>query len=176
MGLIKLRRTVKLKVVVHDKMQREYVYYRTEPAGRNFDPRFTPELTPRQMLALGVFGGRYMTDCRREFPKNWFTRARLCPDRHDPSLNFFGVNASQPLAVWRRKGWVSGQDPRGWFQWYCRYYMGRRSQDDARQIARWRAIARHVAQIRRHCEPGDLECRRRQRQAVLHWAYDSRKI
>ena len=167
---------MKLKVVVHDKMQREYVYYRTEPPGRNFDPRFAPELTPRQMLALGVFGGRYMTDCRREFPTSWFTRARLCPDRHDPSLNFFGVNASQPLAVWRRKGWVSGQDPRGWFQWYCRYYMGRRSEDDARQIARWRAIARHVAQIRRNCEPGDLECRRRQRQAVLHWAYDSRKI
>jgi hypothetical protein len=167
---------VKRKVVVHDKMQRRYVYHRTEPAGRNFDPAFTPELTPRQMLQLGVFGGRYLTDCRAEFPKAWFTRARLCPTMHDPALNCFGVNASQPLAVWRRNGWISGQDPRGWFQWYCRYYAGRRSPDDARQIRRWRAIARHIAAIRRNCEPGDVECRKRQRQAVLHWAYDSRKI
>jgi hypothetical protein len=162
--------------VVHDKMQSGFVYYRTEPAGRNFDPAFNPELTPSQMLQLGVFGGRYLTDCRAEFPKAWFTRARLCPAKHDATLNCFGVNASQPLAVWRRNGWISGQDPRGWFQWYCRYYLGRRTADDRRQIRRWRAIARHVAAIRKNCEPGDLECRRRQRQAVLHWAYDSRKI
>jgi hypothetical protein len=157
-------------------MQHGYVYYRTEPAGRNFDPAFSPDLTPPQMLKLGVFGGRYLTDCRAEFPNAWFTRARLCAAQHDARQNYFGVNASQPLAVWRRNGWISGQDPRGWFQWYCRYYSGRRSSDDARQIRRWRAIARHIAAIRRNCEPGDLECRRRQRQAVLHWAYDSRKI
>jgi hypothetical protein len=157
-------------------MQRGYVYYRTEPPGRNFDPAFAPELTPRQMLALGVFGGRYMTDCVAEFPRSWFTRAKLCPARHDADLNCFRVNASQPLAVWRRDGWVSGQDPRGWFQWYCRYYMGRRSPDDARQIGRWRAIARHIAAIRKHCDRGDVDCRPRQRQAVLHWAYDSRKL
>jgi hypothetical protein len=157
-------------------MQSGFVYYRTEPAGRNFDPAFNPELTPSQMLQLGVFGGRYLTDCRAEFPKAWFTRARLCPAKHDATLNCFGVNASQPLAAWRRNGWISGQDPRGWFQWYCRYCSGRRSPDDARQIRRWRAIARHIAAIRKNCEPGDLECRRRQRQAVLHWAYDSRKI
>ena len=164
------------KVVVTDKMQRGYVYYRTEPVGRNFAPGFRPELTPREMLALGVFGGRYMTDCRDEFPASWFTRAKLCPTHHDPKLNFFGVKASQSLTVWRRKGWIHRQDPRGWFQWYCRYYMGRRTPDDRRQIRRWRAIARHVAQIRKHCEAGDLDCRRRQRQAVLQWAYDSRRI
>ena len=167
---------MKRRVVVSDNMQRGYVYYRTEPPGRNFDPAFAPELTPGQMLRLGVFGGRYMTDCRAEFPESWFTRAKLCATRHDAALNCFGVNASQPLAVWRRNGWMSGQDPRGWFQWYCRYYMGRRSLDDARQIRRWRAIARHIAAIRKHCEPGDVDCRRRQRQAVLHWAYDSRKL
>jgi hypothetical protein len=88
----------------------------------------------------------------------------------------FGVNASQSLAAWRRSGWIHPQDPRGWFQWYCRYYLGRRSADDVRQIRRWRAIGRHVAAIRKNCEPGDLECRRKQRQAVLHWAYDSRRI
>jgi hypothetical protein len=157
-------------------MQNGYVYYRTQLPGRDFDPAFSPELTPARMLQLGVFGGRYLTDCRREFPKSWFARARLCAEKHDATLNCFGVNASQSLAVWRRNGWISGQDPRGWFQWYCRYYSGRRSPDDARQIKRWRAIARHIAAIRKNCEPGDLECRRRQRQAVLHWAYDSRKI
>jgi len=163
------------RVVVNDRMQRGYVYVRTEPVGRNFAPGFEPELTPAQMLRLGVFGGKYMTDCRKEFPAAWFTRAKLCATRHDPSLNFFGVNASQPLSEWRRKRWVSGQDPRGWFQWYCRYYMGRRSPDDDRQIRRWRAIRRHRSAIVKHCEPGDLDCRRRQRQALLHWAYDSRR-
>jgi len=167
---------MKRRVVVNDKMQRGYVYYRTEPVGRNFAPEFTPDLTPRQVLALGVFGGKYLTDCRAEFPKSWFVRAKLSPSTHDPRLNCFGVNASQSLAVWRQNGWISGQDPRGWFQWYCRYYMGRRSPDDVRQIRRWRAIARHIAAIRKNCEPGDLDCRRRQRQAVLHWAYDSRRI
>src|SRR5512134_3344628 len=164
------------KVVVNDTMQKNYVYYRTEPVGRNFAPGFTPQLTPRQMLRLGVFGGKYMTDCRGEFAAGWFAGAKLCAKRHDPRLNYFGVNASQSLAVWRRKGWIHRQDPRGWFQWYCRYYMGRRTADDRRQIRRWRAIARHVAAIRKHCEPGDRDCRRRQRQAVLHWAYDSRKL
>jgi hypothetical protein len=157
-------------------MQHGYVYYRTEPAGRNFAAGFEPQLTPKEMLALGVFGGKYMTDCRKEFPSSWYAKAKLCPTRHDSRLNFFKVNASQPLRVWRQKNWLRPQDPRGWFQWYCRYYMGRRTPDDARQIARWRAIRRHVTQIQKHCEPGDLECRQRQRQAVLHWAYDSRKI
>jgi hypothetical protein len=158
-------------------MQQGYVYQLTAPAGRNFDPRFQPDLTPKQLLQLGVFGGKYMTDCRDEFPPSWFARAKLCPDFHDASLNFFRVNACQPLSVWRWKGWLSPEDPRGWFQWYCRYYMGRRMpQEDARQIKRWKAIRRHVAQIKQHCEPGDPMCRPRQRQALLHWAYDSRKI
>jgi hypothetical protein len=164
------------RVVVNDRMQRGYVYYRSEPPGRNFDPVFTPELTPKQMLRLGVFGGRYMTDCRAEFPEDWFTHAKLADDRRRPALNYFGVTASQSLAAWRRSGWIRPQDPRGWFQWYCRYYMGRRTADDARQIRRWRAIRRHVTAIQKNCEPGDLECRKKQRQAALHWAYDSRKI
>lgn len=164
------------KVIVNDKMQRGYVYFRTEPVGRNFASGFTPELTPKQMLRLGVFGGKYMTDCRREFPPSWFTHAKLCAARHDARLNCFGVNASQTLAEWRRKGWIRPQDPRGWFQWYCRYFMGRRSADDARQIRRWRAIRRHVTAIQKNCDRRDLECRRKQRQAALHWAYDSRSI
>lgn len=163
-------------VTVNDRMQRGYRYVRTEPIGRNFDAGFEPELTPAEMLALGVFGGKYMTDCREEFPASWFRRAKLSPERRDPSLNFFGVDASQPLSMWRRKGWIHPDDPRGWFQWYCRYHMGRRSLDDERQIRRWRQMRRHVAQIQQGCEPLDLDCRRRQRQALLHWAYDSRRI
>ena len=163
-------------IVVNDRMQSGYVYSLTELMGKNFHPDFRPELTPAEMLRLGVFGGKYMTDCRDEFPPEWFEKARLCPERHDPDLNFFGVNASQPLSEWRKKGWIYEEDPRGWFQWYCRYYMGRRCPDDERQIRRWRAMRRHIAQIRAHCYPGDLHCRPRQRQALLHWAYDSRKI
>jgi hypothetical protein len=169
-------RRIRKRIAVDDLMQQGYAYYLTEPTGKNFHPGFQPELTPREMLSLGVFGGKYMTDCRREFPAAWFRHARLCSERHDPKLNCFGVNASQSLAVWRSKGWIYHEDPRGWFQWYCRYYMGRRCPDDERQIKRWRAVRRHVDQIRKNCPPGALDCRPRQRQALLHWAYDSRKI
>ena len=164
-------------VIVNDAMQRGYRYVVSAPAGRNFHPDFRPELTPAQMLRLGVFCGKYMTDCANEFPRSWFTRAKLAGKARDCSLNYFGVDASQPLSVWRKHGWIYRDDPRGWFQWYCRYYMGRRLPDeDARQIKRWKAIRRHVRQVQRHCEPGEVTCRPRQRQALLHWAYDSRKI
>lgn len=166
------------RVVVHDLMQQGYVYECVAPVGKQFDPAFRPQLTPKQMLALGVFGGRYLRDCGAEFPKDWFTCAKFAVGRSDPKQNYFKVKASQSLAVWRRNGWINqGHDPRGWFQWYCRYYLGRRlPKEDARQIRRWRAIARHASQIRNSCSPGDLTCRPGQRQALLHWAYDSRKI
>ena len=164
-------------VTVNDKMQKNFKYYLTAPVGRGFDPLFTPELSPAEMLALGVFGGKYMTDCRKEFPASWFRGAKLCPEKHDAKLNYFGINASQPLSVWRKNGWIYPDDPRGWFQWYCRYYMGRRiEEEDARQIRRWRAIKRHISQVKKNCRPGDKSCRPRQRQAILHWAYDSRKF
>jgi hypothetical protein len=164
------------RVTVNDRMQRAYRYELTAPEGQDFEPGFKPELSPAEMLELGVFGGKYMTDCRAEFPAEWFERARLSPDGPDPRLNHFGVLASQPLSEWRRKGWLHPDDPRGWFQWYCRYYRGRRHEDDARQIGRWRAFARHAGQIRKNCEPGDPFCRPRQRQALLQWAYDSRAM
>lgn len=168
----------KKTITVRDKMQSGYSYVLTEPVGENFSPDFKPELTPKEMLELGVFGGKYMTDCRDEFPKAWYEKAKLSPQRRDPSLNFFAVNASQPLSVWREKGWIFEEhDPRGWFQWYCRYYMGRRVPDmDEVQIRRWRAIRRHVVQVKKNCRAGDKFCRPKQRQAILHWAYDSRKI
>ncbi|MDD2317733.1 MAG: hypothetical protein RBR01_07165 [Desulfobacterales bacterium] len=164
------------KIIVNDLMQKHYTYYLSEPVGMNFDPEFLPELTPKQMLEMGVFGGKYMTDCRNEFPEDWFLNAKLCHERHDPEINYFKVNASQPLSVWREKGWIYHEDPRGWFQWYCRYYMGRRCPDDARQIKRWKGMKRHIAQMKKHCKPEDIGCRSKQRQALLNWAYDSRSI
>ena len=163
-------------MVINDKMQNGYKYFLSEPMGKNFHPEFKPDLTPKQMLEMGVFGGKYMTDCKNEFPKDWYKKAKLCHEFHDPKFNYFGVNASQPLSVWRQKGWIHPDDPRGWFQWYCRYYMGRRHEDDERQIKRWKAIRRHIAQIKKNCEVGDLGCRRKQRQAVLHWAYNANVI
>jgi len=169
---------IKFKIVtVNDKMQKGYKYELVEPIGKNFNKDFKPDLTPKQMLALGVFGGKYMTDCIKEFPKDWFVKAKLCKDFHNPELNYFKVNASSSLSIWRKNGWIYKDDSRGWFQWYCRYYMGRRIEgEDKRQIKRWRAITRHIAQITKNCRSGDMLCRRVQRQAVLHWAYDSRKI
>lgn len=164
-------------VKVSDRMQKNYKYELVEPVGKNFDPEFKPQLTPKEMLSLGVFGGKYMTDCKKEFPKSWFSDAKLSQEGHDDSSNFYGVHASQPLSVWKKKGWIYKEDPRGWFQWYCRYYMGRRiSKEDERQIKRWKAFRRHAGQIRANCRAKDLSCRKRQRQALLHWAYDSRKM
>ncbi len=168
----------KKKIIrVNDKMQTGYSYELVAPVGKKFDPEFKPELTPKQMLALGVFGGKYMTDCKKEFPKDWFVKAKLNSEFHDSEINLFKVNASQPLSVWKKKGWLHDEDPRGWFQWYCRYYYGRRMpEEDQRQIKRWKAIRRHIAQLKKACHPRDYQCRPRQRQALLHWAYDSRKI
>jgi hypothetical protein len=169
----------KVAVKVSDKMQKGYEYMLTNPVGKNFDPEFKPDLTPAQMLAMGVFGGRYLRDCRREFPNSWFRKAKFHPEGmpgHSRELNYFAIDASQPLAVWKKKGWIHPDDPRGWFQWYCRYYIGRRHEDDRRQIKRWKAFQRHVAQVKKRCVRGDLMCHRKQRQALLHWAYDSRKI
>ena len=167
---------MKKRIVVDDKMQKNYTYYLTEPMGKNFSPIFHPELTPQEMLEMGVFGGKYMTDCQKEFPLSRFKNAKLSPQKHDAKLNFFGVNASQSLKVRQEKWWIHPEDPRGRFQRYCRYYMGRRGPDDERQIKRRRAIKRHIVQIKKWCYPLDRDCRKKQRQAVLHRAYDSRKL
>lgn len=166
-----------LSMLVSDKMQKGYRYECVAPVGKKFASDFKPDLTPKQMLALGVFGGKYMTDCTKEFPVDWFTKAKLSPEKKNPKLNYFGVNASQSLAVWRAKGWIYKDDPRGWFQWYCRYYMGRRiPKEDERQIKRWKAMTRHIRWLQNACRREDVYCRPRQRQALLHWAYDSRKL
>lgn len=164
-----------MKVVVHDDWQEGYSYERVALLGKDFHPNFNPDLTPKEMLELGVFGGKYFADKPAEFPKEWFVKAKLSTKKN-PSLNFFSVDASQPYEVWLEKGWIHPDDPRGWFQWYCRYYLGRRHADDDRQIKRWKAMNRHIAQVKRNCVKYDLDCRRKQRQALLHWAIDSRKM
>ena len=162
-------------ISVHDALQ-DYTYHLTEPEGENFADGFTPDLTPGQMLELGVFGAHYFEGEHDEYPTEWFERAKLS-ETHDPAQNYFAIDASQTRQEWERKGWIYQDDPRGWFQWYCRYYLGRRiPKEDARQIRRWRQMTRHVGQLKAACQPGDMLCRRRQRQALLHWAYDSRSI
>lgn len=175
-----MKNKVYKKVVVNDKMQKSYEYFLTEKMGENFDKDFRPDLTPKEMLELGVFGGVYMRDCKKEFPKEWFANAKLQDEKlkkQNPKINFFGVRASQPLSVWKKNGWIHVDDPRGWFQWYCRYYMGRRHADDTRQIKRWMKMRRHIIWLQNGCGVrGALSCRPRQRQALLHWGYDSRKL
>jgi len=160
------------RILVTDRMQQGYSYELVAPAGRAFAAGFEPHFSPAEMLAMGVFEGKYCNDCRGEFPKSWFEKARIS-DEPDPTLNHFGVKSRKPLSYWREKGWIFGPDPRGWFQWYCRYYLGRRIPEiDDIQIKRWRAFTRHAGQIRANCEPGDVFCRPRQRQALLQWSHD----
>ena len=159
-------------IVVNDRMQSGYKYILSSAEGAEFDEGFTPFHSPQKMLELGVFEGRYCNDCRDEFPSKWFRNAEI-RNEADPSANYFGVKSRQSLHVWRQKGWIYGPDPRGWFQWYCRYWLGRRLPEiDRTQIRRWRSFQRHAAQIRANCRPGDCRCRPRQRQALLQWAHD----
>lgn len=167
----------KKKITHSDSFQKSYSYYLSEPTGRNFDPDFNPELTPKEMLKLGVFGGAYFIGGKPEFPESWFTKSKLNQENNkDKTFNYFQVDASMPLDYWKKKGWIHPDDPHGWFQWYCRYYWGRRHPDDERQIRRWRQMTRHIAQVKKNCVKGDDDCRPKQKQALLHWAYDSRQL
>ena len=160
-------------MIVFDKMQRGYSYECVARIGQDFAPDFTPQLTPKEILEFGVFEGHYMTDCQAEFPSDWFGGAQLSPEKPDIQKNYFKVKSRMSLPEWQARGWIIGPDPRGWFQWYCRYYMGRRLPEvDAKQIARWRAFRRHLGQVEKNCPPFDFNCRPRQRQALLQWAYN----
>ena len=140
---------------------------------QDFYKLFKPQLTPKKMLELGVFGGAYFADGSiKEFPKSWFTKAKLSKS-FDVSLNRFKIESGLSRKEWIDKGWIFKEDPLGWFQWYCRYSNGRRlPKIDEIQIKRWKNFTRHVKAIKKNCEKGDLSCRRRQRQAILQWAYD----
>ncbi len=160
-------------MIVFDKMQSGYEYFLSAPMGEHFHVDFKPDLTPQQMLQYGVFEGHYLNDCQNEFPKSWFQDASLSIDKPDIEKNYFKVKSRMSLIEWRKRGWIIGPDPRGWFQWYCRYYMGRRLKDiDDIQIKRWKSFRRHLSQVEHNCFPFDLECRAKQRQALLQWAYN----
>lgn len=159
-------------IEVDDTMQTGYRYVLAAAPGGDYAAGFNPRFTPREMLELGVFEGKYCNDCVGELPAEWFAKARI-GEMPDPARNRFAVKSRLPLSEWRRRGWILDPDPRGWFQWYCRYYLGRRIPEiDEVQVKRWRAFARHAGQIRANCAPGDLACRPRQRQALLQWSHD----
>lgn len=161
------------QVYVNDKMQKDYVYELAAKMGTDFADGFKPELTPAEMLELGVFEGKYLNDCQEEFPRSWFDKAKTSPETANIECNCFKLKSRLSLQEWQQKGWIVRPDVRGWFQWYCRYYYGRRlPKVDEWQIKRWDAFTRHAAQIRHNCFEGDLSCRPRQRQALLQWAYN----
>ena len=140
---------------------------------KEFYKKFKPQLTPKRMLELGVFGGAYFADgSTREFPKPWFTKAKLSKT-FDVNLNRFKIESGLSRKEWIDKGWIFKEDPLGWFQWYCRFTVGRRIPHiDGVQIKRWKNFTRHVTAIKNNCEPGNISCRRRQRQAILQWSYN----
>ena len=139
---------------------------------KDFYKLFKPQLTPKKMLELGVFGGSYFGSKIKEYPKTWLQKAKLSKN-FDVNLNRFKVKSGLSREHWLQKGWIFKEDPLGWFQLYCRYSMGRRiAYIDRIQIKRWKNFNRHVMAIKKNCEPGDISCRRRQRQAILQWAYD----
>jgi len=138
----------------------------------DFYKLFKPQLTPKKMLELGVFGGAYFGLSIKEYPKSWFINAKISKN-FDVNLNRFKVKSGLSRKEWQEKGWIFKEDPLGWFQWYCRFSKGRRIPHiDETQIKRWKNFTRHVIAIEKNCEPVDLSCRRRQRQAILQWAYD----
>ena len=138
----------------------------------DFYKLFKPQLKPKKMLELGVFGGAYFGLDIKEYPKSWFINAKISKN-FDVNLNRFKVKSGLSRKEWQEKGWIFKQDPLGWFQWFCRFSNGRRIPHiDEIQIKRWKNFNRHVAAIKKNCEPIDLNCRRRQRQAILQWAYN----
>lgn len=161
------------KITVNDKMQTNYEYILSKPYGQMTDyPDFNPYFTPQEMLSMGIFEGKYINDGINEFPKEWYSLASLSlNDKADVKYNYFKVKSRQSLQEWKKKGWIMGPDVRGWFQWYCRFYIGRRIPlIDEKQISRWKAFRRHRGAIEKHCD-NNIKCRPKQRQALLQWSH-----
>jgi hypothetical protein len=160
-------------IISTNKYDDGYTYSLSSPVGEFNRDRFNPVFSPQEMLALGVFEGKYLNDDILEYPLEWFTNAKVSLLLSDPTVNCMtGSVSRQPLSTWANNGWLC-TDKKGWFQWYCRYYLGRRlGAEDDHQMARWRQFNRHAGQIRARCTPGDLTQRPVQRQALLQWSYN----
>lgn len=166
-------------IQVNNRMQKNYQYSLDAEIGQVLTNEFKPDLSPKELLSLGIFGGKYFNDCLEEYPKDWFETAKLSglDNPSDPELNFFKVNCGMSLAEWRKRSWILEPDPRGWMEWYFRYFYGRRiAALDKKQQNRWKSIHRHITQIKNNCRSLDMSCRPKQRQTLLHWAIDSRKF
>ena len=161
-------------------------------------PDFLPALTPAECIAKGIFGGCYfhprggkpgvfgreVAVTASEFPSDWFANvpdAMYSSRKYHVPTNCYGVKSGFGQKEWESKGWIHAQDPRGWFQWYCRFFCGRRSHDDARQIQRWAACAGSSGRWRNQLCGAVAKASSRFddrkvspviRQTLLHWAYE----
>ena len=167
-----------ITIYAYNKMDRGDYSYKLQASMGDLD--FDPYFSPEEMLKYGVFEGKYLNDCVLEFPREWFLSAidkgKLSPEGPDINCNYFHIKSRMSLGDWRRNGWIpqiqGDPDNRGWFQWYCRYYLGRRIPElDDIQIKRWRSFKRHYGQVYKNCS--SLDCRPKQRQALLQWSYNA---
>ena len=150
---------------------------------------FHPNLSPKEIISMGSFGGIYFNSSNnikidyREFPSDWFNGVPenfYLSDQYNKNVNFFKIKSGQDQDEWENKGWIHPQDPRGWFQWYCRYYLGRRTEDDERQIKRWNNFCGKKGRWRnyiyrkifdKNTTVDDHSFSRAVRQSLLHWGY-----
>jgi len=176
-------------ITVNNRMQKNYSYKLTYNAGTNITNggvdvngnlikylNFNPKYSPGKMLQMGVFEGKYCNDQIFEFPREWYKLSKLSPEKADPNVNYFGIKSRQSLREWRRKKWIpchrKDRDKRGWFEWWCRYWLGRRIPEvDAIQIKRWRAFNRHYGQYVKNTMGKGNDIHPRRRQALLQWSY-----
>lgn len=171
-------------------------------------PDFRPNLTPREIFQLGAFGGGYYRNIYStvtkktysnqwsEFPDSWWKgldkKTYLASQTYNKNINRYGVNCGAKLdkndtfglQFWEHKGWIEAQDPYGWVQWYCRFYSGRRSPDDERQINRWKGITGISGRFRNQliglCSKAGAAYNDETispviRQVLLHWGYQLTK-
>ena len=112
---------------------------------------FNPNKTPIEIIKEGAFGGTYFRDIYSGINEKWYKNSWkefvqlknidakfYASDYYDINVNKYGVKCRTSLRFWENKGWIKKIDPYGWFQWYFRYWLGRRSKDHKRQINRWK--------------------------------------
>jgi len=153
-------------------------------------PEFRPNLTPYQVFALGSFGGTYwrpiksgvvnknLKNQHKEFKElEKLDKRLLTSPICDKNLNNYKVISGTSLEYWESKNWITEFDPYGWMQWYCRFYHGRRCDDDERQIKRWLGIAGPNGRFRKRLENmisnPDYDYKKTLvlRQLLQHWSY-----